>query len=355
MTFALNSTRIAAASVAVPAWGLWWAEVRLADALDLAVGARVTITFADKTLVGTVASGGTVDGVSSYRIVAGAGGWGRDVTPKGYTDDAGVRVQTIVRDLASAAGETAAGVPNTRLSRHYARVAEPGTSVLNGLFPRGWYVDFDGVTQIGQRASTAYTGKGDRVRPAPDARFLELEVDEIGALVPGVTVDGSQPATDVEYVLSADKLRVLLYFGTRGNRRLDAQRRLFEALFPHLKYAGLFGYRVVRQTGDRYDLQPERVGSNMPNLLRVPVRPGMAGLRATVLPGCLVLVAFVDRDASRPAIVAFDAPDSEGWMPLSLELGGPGAVGVALLGSAVQAGPFAGAVTVASTRVKGVF
>jgi len=78
----------------------------------------------------------------------------------------------------------------------------------------------------------------------------------------------------------------------------------------------------------------------------------MAGLRADVQPGELVLVVFADADPSRPCVVAHDAPDSPGWMPLALELGGPGALGVARITDAVQAGAFAGVITFASARVK---
>jgi hypothetical protein len=90
----------------------------------------------------------------------------------------------------------------------------------------------------------------------------------------------------------------------------------------------------------------------MPELSRVPVRPGVSGCKNMVLPGELVMVSFADGDPSRPFVFAHDAPDAPGWMPLTIELGGPGALGVARMTDPVIAGPFAGTIVSASARVK---
>jgi hypothetical protein len=170
--------------------------------------------------------------------------------------------------------------------------------VLHLLAPRAWRVDFDGVTRFGTRASTTYKGDGARTRVDPKGSIVELATEEIGDLLPGVIVDGAQPATDVEYVLDAKRLTVRVYASPRTSRRVDAMRRIFEALFPDLKYRGLYEFRVVTQTGERLNLQPVRAAIGMPELAQVPVRPGMAGLRANVTLGERVLVSFVDADQS---------------------------------------------------------
>jgi hypothetical protein len=170
---------------------------------------------------------------------------------------------------------------------------------------------------------------------------VELATDTLAGIVPGVTVDGSLPATDVEFVLDAKRLTALVWAGARTTRRLDALARIVEALLPDLKYRGTYEFRVVTQEGERLNLQPVRAATGLPDLARVPVRPGMAGMRADVAPGSLVLVAFVDADPSRPAVVAHDAPDAPGWMPLALELGGPAALGVARTTDAIAAGTLA--------------
>jgi hypothetical protein len=349
----LDGYSVGAATVQIPAWGAWWADVALPEAFVASVGQRVVLRVVDVELHGTVVTGGAVDERSAYRIVGGAGGWGRSQPAKSYRASPGVRVSKILQDLAAAAGETLGPVPGTTLGEHYARAEGPAYRTLNGLAPRAWYVDALGNTQFGARPTATYTGSGAIVRRDRAAGVVEIDTDELAQLVPGVQVDGQAPATDVEYSLSGSKLVArVFYAAVLSDRRLSAYAAIFDALDPFRKYRGTYEYRVVFQVGERLDLQVVRRSTGLDDLASVPVRPGMAGLRADVLPGSLVLVTFVDADPSRPCVISHSAPDDPGWMPLFLELGGPGALGVARMTDAVQAGPFSGAILSGSLRVK---
>src|SRR6185369_8903400 len=334
----------------VPRWGCWGVDVDLSGEVKLA--GAVTVTLADLSLAGASVSGGVADGRSAYRIAGGRGGWGKLIPKKGYNDDSGVKRATVLRDAATAAGETIDGLPITRMGPHFARRTGPASAVLNELVPRAWRVAFDGTTRMGAYPDSAYAGDGVRTRRAPGSQVIDVTTDKLAALVPGVSVDGALPATDVEYVLDENRLTVHVYAGRRANRRLDALARTVEALFPDIRYRGHTEYRVVSQQGDRLNLQVARAASDMPDLARVPVRPGMAGLKATVAPGELVLVVFADAEPSRPQVVSHDAVGAPGWMPLQLELGGPVTLGVARQTDAVQAGPFSGVIVGGSARVK---
>lgn len=319
-TGAVNGFAATRMRVQVPAWGAWWADVDLVEPETLA--GRVSLALADVTLNGAIVSGGVADGRASYRIVGGAGGWGKALARKPYHSDAGVKIATVIGDAAREAGETLGAIPTTRVGPHYARAEGHASAVLHALAPRAWYVDFTGVTQLGSRAVTTYAGDGVRTRIAPGARVIEVATESLASIVPGVQIDGSLPATDVEYVLDAKRLTARVYAGERTTRRLDAMRRIFEALFPDLKYRGAYEFRVVTQEGDRLNLQPVRAASGMPDLSRVPMRPGVAGLRADVQLGSLVLVTFADADPSRPQVFAHEAPDSPGYAPARLDLVG---------------------------------
>lgn len=321
-TASLAGGTVSRVRVQVPAWGVWWADVDLTSEVELARGDAETLSLADVTLTGTVVDGGAADGRAAYRIAGGAGGWGQTVEERGYLNDAGVSADTVVGDVAREVGETVEGVTG-QLSRHYTRAAEPASAVLHRLYPRGWYVDFAGVTQIGQRATTEYEGTATRTRRAPGSGVIELVTTEIATLVPGVTVDGSDPATDVEYVLDAGRLTVRVYAGTRPARRLEAWARIVEALDPHRRYRGVYEYRVVSETSSRLNLQVVRAATGLPDLRRVPVC-GPYGVRSTVTPGALVKVAFTDNDPARPFIIAGPAWDDPGWLPSKVQLGGSG-------------------------------
>jgi hypothetical protein len=124
-----------------------------------------------------------------------------------------------------------------------------------------------------------------------------------------------------------------------------------EGLFPDLRFRGHYEFRVVQQSGERFDLQPVRSASGMPDLSNVPTRPGTAGHKAVVTPGCLVLVVFADANPALPNVVSFDAPDAPGWVPISVQVGGTPALPAARLTDTVQAGPFGGVITGASATV----
>jgi hypothetical protein len=258
----------------------------------------------------------------------------------------------VIGDAARESGETVEGAPPTRSGPVFTRAQAEASRVLNEIAPRAWRVDFDGVTRFGKRATTSYTGSAVLTGRDLARGVYTFAAEDVAGFLPGVTIEGSSPATDVEYELIGDKLTVRVWAGGLASRALNAIERIVLGLFPDIRYRGAFEYRVVTQSGERLNLQPVRSATGMPDLQGVAVRPGMAGLKCTALLGSLVVVQFLDADPSRPAVTSFDAPDAPGWMPIMLELGGPGALGVARIGDTVVAGPYAGVITSGSARVK---
>jgi len=349
----LGGATIARGRVQLSKWGLHWADVSLTEPTVFAPGALVDLKIADVTLKGAIVSGGAYEGAAAYRWVGGKGKWGTTIPAKPYANDANIKAATVLSDAASACGEMISDLPTTRLGPNYARRNAPAIDVLHLLAPSNWYVDFDGVTRIGARPTTIYSGSAPRTRVDPQAQIVELAVEELAGIVPGVTVDGYGPALDVEYLLEPKRLTARIWAGRAGTtRRLGAMAKIVDALTARFRYAGVFEFRVVTQDGERLNLQPVRVSSGFGDLPRAPVRPGVAGARNTVQLGELVLVAFVDQDPSRYVVVAHDAPDAPGWVPLITEFGGPGALGVARIGDLVQAGPYTGVITSGSATVK---
>lgn len=348
----LDGNAVSTLTLAVPAWGCWWADVGLPDAIEIDVGASVRLDVGGQPCVGTVVTGGALDGRAAYRIVGGANGWSKTVQAKGYRNTTGVRTQGVLRDLAEAVGESVTNLDESTLGELFTRPGGGAYRTLNAIAPQAWYVLYSGVTAMGARPAYAYQGQGIITRRDRALGVVELDVQTITDLRPGVQVDGNEPATDLEIVLAGPKLTARVYYAPASSRRLRAFAKLLDALDPRRLFRGVFEYRVVSQSGDRLDLQSVRAANGLPDLRGVPIRPGMAGLRADVALGSLVLVGFADADPSRPAVLSHAAPDAPGWMPTLLELGGPGALGVARLGDSVVAGAFGGTVTSASTTIK---
>lgn len=315
----LNGIRVTKASVTIPAWGCWYAEVHL-DSEHTLTGA-VTLVVADLTLAGTVLSGGPTLGRSSYRIVAGAGGWGQTLPKKSYANDAQVKVSTVLEDAARECGETMAAIDSDlRTGPAYVRDAGPASRSLHELAPSAWYVDEAGTTRLGARAAGELVGKVTRENPIDLARgMVVLAAESIATILPGVVIDG-QSAVDVLHEISAEGgLRSTVWF-EQSPSPLDSFRDIIDQLYPDLKYRGLTEYRVVTLDGERLNLQPVRVSTGMPDLRRVPIRPGVAGCSVASTLGARVLVAFVDSDRARPVVVSFEDAEGSGFQPSSLTL-----------------------------------
>jgi hypothetical protein len=349
--FALNGHAATAGVLTIPGVGLWYAAVDLAG--DVELSGAVTLTVLGQAFSGTVIAGGPVDGRSRYRVVAGAGGWGKDLASRAYANDAGMAVARLVADAASEAGEPApVSPPTTTLGPHFVRPALPASFCLNLLAPRAWYARPDGVVAFGARpalpAPTLPT-----VARNPAGRMVELALtDSAAGVLPGASTEYGT-ASDVEIEITPDGLRARLYAApATASRRAEAFAKLIAAHDPGARFRGMFEYRVVSQAGERLNLQPVRSRAGLPDLARVPVRMGVPGVRAQHALGSQVIVAFLDADASRPAVVGFDSPEQPGWHPLFLELGGPAPLGVARMTDPVIAGGFAGTITLGSTRIK---
>ena len=316
----LEGHTVTHAQVWIPAHGLPWAEVSLAVEAELS--GAVTLTIADASWSMAVVSGGPDVGRSHYRLVGGAGGWGRAVAAKPYTNDAGVKLSSVLTDAASEAGEAFATVPpTTKIGPHFAREAAPAARVLEQLVPGAWYVGADGLTYLGARAastlSTPYAaGPVDLARNS-----ATLAAEEIEGIVPGLVVEGLT-VVDVLHELTPGALRSHVWgsAGTGGTRATEAIRAIVEQLFPEMRYRGLFEFRVVTQEGERLNLQPVQVSIGLPSLRRVPVRPGVPGVKATHLLGSRVLVGFVNADPARPFVDSFEDAEGSGFLPSLLVL-----------------------------------
>jgi hypothetical protein len=330
----LNGRAVTKCRVSLPAWGVWFAEAEI-DTAEALTGAA-TLVMPGLTLVGTILSGGTDRGRARFRIAGGAGGWGRTVAAKAYANDVGVKHATILGDVARDCGETLGTVPAAVAGPAYTRAAGPAVAVLDDLHARGWYVDAAGVTQIGLRAATTYSGTAVRLRPEPASNRLELAPSTLEGLLPGAVIDGVA-AVDVEHVLD-QTLRTTVYgarVGCTGDVVAGPLAKAIELVTAAHRFFAPWEYRVVQRVGERLHLQAPRASSGMPNLGYVRVRPGVSGMRARPKLGSLVIVSFVDGDASRPMVVGFDDAENPGFGSDETAL----VATLALLGSASATDP----------------
>lgn len=105
--YSLNGRRVIAADVRLPPSGVWTADLDLDEAAAPLTGAAV-VQLGALTLRGTVdpTHSGEFADARRVRVLGGAGGWGKELPPRSYHNDAGVKRSTILQDAAREAGET---------------------------------------------------------------------------------------------------------------------------------------------------------------------------------------------------------------------------------------------------------
>ena len=328
--------------------GPWVASVDFTDAPDVA--GAVTLQIGTLSLKGTIVNtqDGTFGSGRRSRIVGGAAGWRKLVTPKGYHSDAGVRAQLVASDVAREVGETLGGfVPSAeRLGTDYVRQAGPAVQTLEDAIGVGvaWWVDYNGVTQAGPRpaapvAASAY----ELLAYDPRGRVATLALEDPAAVVVGSELserlDSVQTVREFELVVDADKLRVKAWMGGAEGEagRLAALLRGIIRRATDGQVNGTYRYRVVRMAPDgRVELQAVRRVVGLPDILPISQWPGASGVHSELTPGAVVLVNFIEGDRTMPVVVHYPGKDSQGFSPVSMDIGDVGGSPAARLGDAVE-------------------
>jgi hypothetical protein len=337
--------------------GPWFADCDFEEAPELPSG-PVTLTIGALTAVGTVqpSSDGTFGLQRKCRIVGGAGGWSRQVSPRSYSSDAGVKVRDVVDDLAREVGETIGTFlpASERLGAAYARCAvdrslTAATTLEDVIGGVPWWVGFDGLTHVGPRPAAPLDSSAYELL-AFDARHqvATLAVDDpsrvtIGRVLEDPRLSGAVTVRAIELQVSGAagrrELRIKAWCSSAPSGR-SKLAGLLESIAQRSTDQRLFGkwrYRVIRMRAERVELQALSRASGLPDMVSVHMAPGAAGWHAELTPGAEVLVEFVEGDRSQPVISGFAGKNGQGHVPASVTVMG-GSLPAARQGEIVMCG-----------------
>jgi hypothetical protein len=326
----LDGHRVVSASVHVPGIGVWFADVELEGAPELA--ARATLALGELRLAGTVDRQGSSAGTVWLRLVGGAGGWSRLLPPRSYHSDAGVRARTVAEGAAREAGEELGGflVDVDRLGVDYVRSAGPASQTLADVAgPAPWWVDFEGRTHVGPRGEVgAASGSYEVTDVAPDEKLVTLAVDDLRAIAIGSVLSErlDAPLTVREYSieLEPEAVRVRAWCGTPATsegRIARALRAIVRSTTAGRILGGPWRYRVARMiAGGRAELEAVVRDASLPNIGPVSMWPGVAGASVELDVGAELLVDFIDGDRRQPIVRGFAPKGGAGHVPLALVL-----------------------------------
>ncbi len=152
----LNGDRIVSCSLTIPYYGMWAGDATLAQT-DNDVQNPCTLVLGNLTLTGWAIRTSSFAGVRSARLVGGVGGWRQVVAPQAYRNPGGLKLSTILQDVAAAVGEKV-NVPaaqDTIIGTDFVRESAQAQRVLRQLVGNLWWMDLTGVVQVTPRTSAA--------------------------------------------------------------------------------------------------------------------------------------------------------------------------------------------------------
>jgi hypothetical protein len=213
MYCSINGQRCYRLNLSIPARGLWSADAVLDDVISF-TGTSITLVLAGLTLVGSVVRGGNYSGEGSLRIVGGKGGWMQTIPQRFYQNPNGIKLGPVLADAAKACGESVTIDADTTLGLFFTREAAPACRVLNQLCP-SWYVQPDGTTRVGDRATPTIASAFDMVDEfvSPYLGRIPIATDFPEDWVPGAKFTAAVlggdvfQVSDVVHRLTPERLR----------------------------------------------------------------------------------------------------------------------------------------------------
>lgn len=295
-------------------YGGWKAEMTLEDGDPPAVGSTPSLTVGTLVLRGgTVTRSELSAPAKPHVVLVGGAGWLKLIaTPLSWHEDTGVRLRTVLADLATAAGQTIEQPTDRDIGEHYeviaARDGDPVryADALDDLAEEGlvgrWRVDPDGVTRFGPRPGVEVTVRATVLGRDGGPGYTRLGIDDPLPFLPGNRLSGA-PIARLKVTESSGTLEAQTWTvapaaapSERASIRRMVERRLQE-------YVRTYVVANVREDG-RLDLVPPEDSPHLPEMAAVPVWT-LGGATVTPAENAEVLVLFRDRRRSRPVAVAF--------------------------------------------------
>lgn len=181
----LNGIQVTHIDIAIPYYGIWEGDVQLST--PQVITGPVTLIIGDLTLIGSVYRYSSFAGLTSLRLVGGAGGWRKAVTAQAYANPAGVRLSTVMFDVASAVGETVVVGTDAIIGQFYTREANIAQRVLRMLAGAEWYIDVNGVTQVRPRVGVAIGTPLTVIDWDPATNLFDIATEDLAAWMPANT------------------------------------------------------------------------------------------------------------------------------------------------------------------------
>ena len=305
----------------MPTSGAWFAEL----VLDTATAPSGSVTIAADnglSIKGTVSKAGVFLDSANVRIVGGAGGLANPVTPSAFQR---AQLSDALKGVTQASGDTLSSTVSadllSTLLTAWVSTRKPAAQALDDLCAyvsgaRGqtinWrYLD-DGKLWLGAETWPSVT--------LPDTDSLLVNSPASGRQVIGVATPSLLPGVNlvdvgnviaVDHYIEPDEIRTWAWTDMNHiSQQLSDVVRAIVGLSldpgtpPIIEKLAAYRaeVRVASSDGKTLDVKPENEDISSTGMSQVPVRVGIPGLTAVVVPGTtsVVLIGFEGGDPSRP-------------------------------------------------------
>lgn len=150
--FTANSNRVVTASLSIPLYGIWVADVLLPASDPLTN--PIMINVGNLTLQGAIYRQGYFGGSQYARVLGGYAGWRTTIPSQAYNNPSGLMLSLILGDAAGACGEMVHVQTDSSVGTFYVRENAQAQRLLRQLGGPLWYIDNTGITQVGTRPTT---------------------------------------------------------------------------------------------------------------------------------------------------------------------------------------------------------
>lgn len=182
---ALNGRRVISGSITFPYYGTWVADVVLS--VSDTIPTLSTLTLEDLTLSCAVYRQFSFAGSRSARLVGGFGGWKKPVPAQAYQNSSGLKASLLLGDAAAIVGEKVNVVTDQTVGTLFVREAAPAARLLRQIGGSLWWIDANGVTQVGPRSGSAIVSSFTAVQWSGAKGRFEIATEKLSDWMPAQT------------------------------------------------------------------------------------------------------------------------------------------------------------------------
>ena len=319
----LAGYRVVSGSIEIPAYGLWAADVVMAD--DSPLPSSAPLVLGDLTLQSFAYRTYAYAGTRRSRLVGGFGGWMQTVQPQEWVNPPGLSLSLVLKDLAALVGEKVNVATDQIFGSFFFRRLGAAKRVLDRLVGSTWWIDTSGVVQVGATRSALPISTGFTVNDYDGSTGRAvISTENPSDWMPGRTwsspaVTTTQTISSVRHAIVDGTLRteVLAVGPESADRMIGPLRELVEDLAPDATYYGSWEYAVQSTDGINTSCKPTAtavLAAPFPlptHVTGVVMRPGLPGCKVKPAIGSLCYVTFANGDPSRPMIVSYDSTPAQ--------------------------------------------